>query len=127
MFALAAPIVLGVAAVNAGNNLLFMLLGGVLGAIVLSGILSEKNLEGVEVDVRPVASAFAGEPTRLLVTFARPRWSDGKPPAYGLRASSSASGARCGCTSRNKEHPDLLDVTLPAPRGAAPRASGAAA
>ncbi|MCK6551953.1 hypothetical protein L6R52_39345 [Myxococcota bacterium] len=112
LFALAAPIVLGVAAVNAGNNLLFMLLGGVLGAIVLSGILSERNLEGVEVDVRPVSSAHAGEPTRLLVTFSRPKWVEGGTPAYGLRML-ERERRTLWMYLRDKEHPDLLDVTLP--------------
>src|SRR5437870_11471464 len=73
LFALGAPIVLGVAAVNASNNLLFMLLGGVLGAIVLSGILSERNIRGVRARVEPVSSVYAGEPCRLKVTLERER------------------------------------------------------
>ena len=39
----------GFAAVNTGNNLLYLLLGAVLGFIALSGWLSEQALRGLEV------------------------------------------------------------------------------
>jgi uncharacterized protein (DUF58 family) len=39
----------GLAAVNTGNNLLFLVLGLMLGLIVVSGILSEISLRGVEI------------------------------------------------------------------------------
>lgn len=85
LFALAAPIALGVAAVNASNNLLFMLLGGVLGAIILSGLLSEKNIRGVAVDVQPVGVAYVDEPTRVEVRFAFEEPHDPKRSAFALK------------------------------------------
>lgn len=111
LFALGAPIVLGLAAVNAGNNLLFLLLGGVLGAIVLSGILSERNIRGVEVDLRPVAPAYAGEPARLQVVFRRPGARAGDTPAYGLRVIERTSRSLWSFL-RARPRPELLDVTL---------------
>jgi uncharacterized protein (DUF58 family) len=42
----------GFAAVNTGNNLLFLVLGMMLGLIVVSGILSEVSLRGIEVKRR---------------------------------------------------------------------------
>ncbi len=84
MFVLAAPILLGVAAVSASNNLLFMLLGASLGAIVLSGVLSEANLRGVQVRVRALGRVHAQEPARLLVELVRPE-PEARRDAYGLR------------------------------------------
>lgn len=81
-FVLAVPLVLGMAAVTASNNLLFMLLAASLGAIVLSGILSERNIREVRVHVRPVTAAYAGEPCRLEVRFERP---PELGPAFGLK------------------------------------------
>lgn len=68
-FVFIAPFLLGLAAITASNNLLFMLLGASLGAIVVSGILSERNIDGVRTRVRPVGPAYAGEVARLEVTL----------------------------------------------------------
>jgi uncharacterized protein (DUF58 family) len=113
LFALGAPIVLGVAAVNAGNNLLFILLGATLGAIVLSGVLSERNIRRVKVDVRPLAPPYAGEPARLLVTFSRePAPND--ELAYALRVVEGTGRPLIDAMSM-KKFPlgERLDVTLP--------------
>jgi uncharacterized protein (DUF58 family) len=111
LFALAAPIVLGVAAVNASNNLLFILLGGVLGAIVLSGIMSERNLYGVRTDVKQISPIYRGEPGRLLVTFSKdPEFA---LPSYALRLRERKSRSIfTGFRIRNLRS-DLLVVTLP--------------
>lgn len=63
-------LVVGFAAVNTGNNLLYFILGMMLGAIVVSGILSERNLQGVEVERAVPADAHAGSAASLayLVT-----------------------------------------------------------
>jgi len=52
----------GVAAVNTGNNLLYLVLGLLLSMIVLSGILSEVVLRRVRVRRRLPRRAFAGAP-----------------------------------------------------------------
>ncbi len=57
--------VMGVAAIATGNNLLFLLLGAMLGFIVLSGWLSEQMIRRVEVRRRPPRGAVAGEPARI--------------------------------------------------------------
>jgi uncharacterized protein (DUF58 family) len=107
LFALSAPIVLGVAAVNASNNLLFILLGGVLGSIVLSGILSERNMRGVKVNVRSVSQAYAGEPAKLLVGFERDRE---LPAAFALRVREIRPG---GLLAYLRSFPRGLEVHLP--------------
>ncbi len=50
----------GLAAVNTGNNLLFLVLGLMLGLIVVSGILSEMSLRGLEVQRFLPQTAEAG-------------------------------------------------------------------
>jgi uncharacterized protein (DUF58 family) len=49
----------GFAAVNTGNNLLFLVLGLLLGLIVVSGILSDVSLRGLEVKRRTASYADA--------------------------------------------------------------------
>lgn len=63
-------LVVGFAAVNTGNNLLYFVLGMMLGAIIVSGLLSERNLQGVEVERAVPADAHAGSAAALayLVT-----------------------------------------------------------
>ena len=53
---------IGVGALNTGNNLLYLVLGLLLGFIVASGVLSEMCLRGLEVRRIGAEAAFAGEP-----------------------------------------------------------------
>jgi uncharacterized protein (DUF58 family) len=55
----------GIAAINTGNNLLYLVLGLMLSLIVLSGVLSELSLRGLTFKRRLPRRAFAG--TSLLV------------------------------------------------------------
>ena len=52
---------IGLAAINTGNNLLFLVLGLLLASIVVSGILSERSLAGIRVERRLPAGATASE------------------------------------------------------------------
>ena len=58
-------IAVGAAAVNTGNNLLYFVLGMMLGAIVVSGILSERNLRGLRIERSVPGNVTAGEPANL--------------------------------------------------------------
>ena len=65
----------GAAAVNTGNNLLYFILGMTLGAIVVSGILSERNLRGLHVERSVPSGVTAGVPaTFAYVVTARRSW-----------------------------------------------------
>ncbi|HET9623638.1 MAG TPA: hypothetical protein VFP84_19835, partial [Kofleriaceae bacterium] len=64
----------GFAAINTGNNLLYLLLGWLLSFIIASGILSELTLRQLTVDRRPPARIFAGEPFLMEVVI-----KNGKP------------------------------------------------
>jgi uncharacterized protein (DUF58 family) len=72
-------LVLGVAAIGTGNNLLFLLLGAMLGFITLSGWLSEQMLRGWRCAAAPPARITAGEPAR--VTYELATASAASPPS----------------------------------------------
>lgn len=66
---------IGAAAVNTGNNLLYFVLAMTLGAIVVSGILSERNLNGLVVERSAPGDVTAGVPAMLAyVVTARRSW-----------------------------------------------------
>lgn len=56
---------IGLAAINTGNNLLFLVLGLLLASIVVSGILSEQSLEKVRVERRLPAGTAVGQPALI--------------------------------------------------------------
>ena len=65
----------GFAAINTGNNLLYLLLGWLLSFIVASGELSEQTLRGLTVERRPPPRIHAGEPflMEVVIKNAKPR------------------------------------------------------
>lgn len=74
-FFVLAVLAVGAAAVNTGNNLLYFILGMTLGAIVISGILSERNLRGLHVERSVPLAVTAGTPATLsYVVSARRQW-----------------------------------------------------
>jgi uncharacterized protein (DUF58 family) len=77
----ALTVAIGFAAINTGNNLLFLVLGLLLSSIVVSGILSETSLRAVRVERRLPISASVGAEA-LVALIAR----NGKPraPSVGL-------------------------------------------
>ena len=66
---------IGLAAINTGNNLLFLVLGLLLASIVVSGILSEQSLRGVKLERRLPSGATAGQPALvgLVARNTKPR------------------------------------------------------
>jgi uncharacterized protein (DUF58 family) len=56
---------LGGAAINSGNNLLYLILAMMLSLIIASGMLSEINFRRVTVERRPPETAFAGRRFRV--------------------------------------------------------------
>jgi uncharacterized protein (DUF58 family) len=64
----------GFAAINTGNNLLYLLLGWLCSFIVASGVLSEMTLKKLVVERRPPPQIYAGEPFLMEVVI-----KNGKP------------------------------------------------
>jgi|CXWL01.1.fsa_nt_gi uncharacterized protein (DUF58 family) len=105
--------VVAVAATNTGNNALYMVLAMLLSLLVVSGVVSKRNLGHLELDLEPPAEIFAKRPFELAFVLhnrARllSRWllqlSVTGPAARGRRAVATPLGS------------PLLIVHLP-PRG----------
>jgi uncharacterized protein (DUF58 family) len=67
--------VIGIAALNTGNNLLYIVVAAMLAAIAVSGFASAMVLRGLELDVRLPEHVFAGRPMlgRIVLRNTR-RW-----------------------------------------------------
>jgi uncharacterized protein (DUF58 family) len=55
-------VMVGLLAINTGNNLLYLLLAWLLSFIIASGVLSEVTMRGLAVTRRPPPQVFAGQP-----------------------------------------------------------------
>jgi len=53
-------VLIGIAALNTGNNLLFLVVAAMLAAVLVSGIASAMNLRGVELEITLPGHIFAG-------------------------------------------------------------------
>jgi uncharacterized protein (DUF58 family) len=70
-----AVLVLGVAALNTGNNLLYVIVAAMLAAILISGVASAIVLRDLELDIRLPEQVFAGSPILgNIVIRNRRRW-----------------------------------------------------
>lgn len=84
---------LSLAAVNTGNNLLFLLLAVMLSAIVSSGITARRSLRGVTVSLEIPENVFAGERVPVQVSLHnRKRWF----PAFSILVEDIQAGPRGG-------------------------------
>ena len=84
---LGVSLVIGVAALNTANNLLFIVLAAMLAAIVVSGIASAAVLRRLELDVIIPRNAFATRPVQVRVNLINPRlWM----PAFSVKVFSPA-------------------------------------
>src|SRR5579864_7722651 len=69
----AIALLLGIAALNTGNNLLYMVVGAMLAAIIVSGIASASVLRELELDVRLPEHIFAGQTVTGRINVHNPR------------------------------------------------------
>lgn len=63
----------GFAALNTGNNLLYLVLALMLAFLVLSGLLSETSLRGLGIERRPPRELFARAPNRIVLRIHNPQ------------------------------------------------------
>jgi len=66
-------IVIAIAALNTGNNLLYIVVAAMLSAILVSGIVSAWVLRWLELDVRVPEHVFAGHPVMGRIVLRNPR------------------------------------------------------
>ncbi len=72
---------IGVAAINTGNNLLYLVLAMMLSFIILSGVLSEVTMRGVTASREVPTTAVAGQPVAVRVGLTNgKRWA----PSFSL-------------------------------------------
>ena len=67
-------VIIAVAALNTGNNLLFMILACLLAGILASGVVSQIVLTGLELELELPEHVFAGLPTALRLTLRNLKW-----------------------------------------------------
>ena len=65
-------IVIGIAALNTGNNLLYIVVAAMLAAILVSGVVSAQVLRYLELDVRLPEHVFAGRPILGRIVLLNP-------------------------------------------------------
>src|SRR5438309_3389040 len=68
-----ATVVIGIAALNTGNNLLYIIVAAMLAAIIVSGFASALNLRDLELDVRLPEHVFAKRPVLARIAIRNPR------------------------------------------------------
>jgi uncharacterized protein (DUF58 family) len=62
-------LVVAIAAISTGNNLLYMVLAALLATMVISGVASRLGISNLSVSLRFPDHIFAGDPTQLEVTL----------------------------------------------------------
>jgi uncharacterized protein (DUF58 family) len=76
-----AVLVIGIAALNTGNNLLYIIVAAMLAAVLVSGFASAAVVRGLEVELRLPEHVFAGELfSGAIVLRTRRRWM----PAFSI-------------------------------------------
>jgi uncharacterized protein (DUF58 family) len=75
-------VLVALAAINTGNNLLFLILACLIASILMSGVLSSLTLAGVELDLRLPGHIFAGQTVRGTVELKNEKQT---LPSFSLR------------------------------------------
>src|SRR6185312_14378863 len=79
---LGTAMIIGIAALNTANNLLFIVLAAMLAAVVVSGLGAAAVLRRLELDIAMPQNAFAGKPVAVRVVLSNPRlWM----PAFSVK------------------------------------------
>ena len=91
MVYLGTALVIGIAALNTANNLLFIVLAAMLAAIIVSGLASAAVLRRVDLDLAMPQNAFAGKPVAVRVRLTNPRlWM----PAFSVKVFTPADNKK---------------------------------
>ena len=90
-----------IAALNTGNNLLFLILASLIAIILMSGILSSITLSGVEMRLQLPEHIFAGQPVRALVELENEKLT---LPSFSLRVEA--------VRGKNSSHAAMLETPV---------------
>src|SRR5258707_11731271 len=86
-------ILVALAALNTGNNLLFLILASLIALVLMSGILSSITLSGIEMRLVLPEHIFAGQPVRAMVELENEKL---PLPSFSLRVEASKTNERQG-------------------------------
>ena len=90
-YAVGIAIGVGIAAINTGNNLLYLFLGMILSLIVISGVLSELTLKGLKVERLLPQRLFAGQ---AFLTTIRIRNTKIRLPSFSVQIEDLSDGLK---------------------------------
>ncbi len=79
-------LVIGIAALNTGNNLLYIVVAAMLAAIIVSGYVSAVVLRSLELDMHLPEHVFAGRPVLARIVLRNPR---SIVPSFSIRVIST--------------------------------------
>lgn len=110
----------GLAAINTGNNLLYLLVALMLSIIVVSGLLSEQSLRRLVLSADPPAAGAAGEPVSILVRLRNEKRRlasfslriDPVPAAEVPKRVYTTEAARFGCIEPQATELQPLQITF---------------
>jgi uncharacterized protein (DUF58 family) len=107
-----ATLVIGIAALNTGNNLLYIVVAAMLAAILVSGVASAIVLRGLELEVRLPDHVFAERPVRGRIVVKNPR-----PflPAFSIRVVPASEEKKKNLRKRWKWEPTTFAFPLNRP------------
>ncbi len=91
-------VIVALAALNTGNNLLFMVLASMLAAILVSGVASQSVLSDVEVRLELPEHIFAGQPVVALVELINHKRT---LPSFSLRLVSETKKKKKGAPAES--------------------------
>jgi uncharacterized protein (DUF58 family) len=105
-----ATLVIGIAALNTGNNLLYIVVAAMLSAILVSGVASAVVLRRLELDVRLPQHLFAGKAAagRIVLRNSR-RWL----PAFSIAVIASRKKDKSGKTAAMKWEWESVTFAFP--------------
>lgn len=86
-------VLVALAAINTGNNLLFLILASLVASILMSGILSSITLAGVALKLHLPEHIFAGQPVRASVELNNEKLT---LPSFSLRVEASKKKGEAG-------------------------------
>ena len=105
-------LILGLASVNTGNNLLFRLLACMLAGILVSGVLSQTVLSGIELRLQVPEHIFAGRPVLALAELVNHKQA---LPSFSLRLVGSMIKLPKGARRHFKRADNETNEILPRP------------
>jgi uncharacterized protein (DUF58 family) len=94
-------VLVALAALNTGNNLLFLILASLIASILMSGILSSITLAGIEMRLQLPEHIFAAEPVRATLELKNDKLT---LPSFSLRVQ--------GVTQKDASAPAVLETPV---------------